>query len=289
MILLRYISSIRKRTIIFILIVTYLANFLFFGFFYWKLANISHGNYFIYQSDLEINTKSQDFIKKLNFNYFNNSLLNSTKKLFRSNEYNRNVISFLDSERNNVTFSIDGDIGDNWAEFYTSFYSMQGYTHFSVIDENQDLINGKFITQKLRLSFYKVKDQKEKFNLIDEIKNNDIKKTVLIWVNNYSEVKSILRIKSNVLYPLELYLKPLTTHSVTFLDNSPIILKTIQNEEPNYPLNDYLYFSAVTLTSLGYGDILPYSSLARGLVMLETISGVLIIGLLVSSLFWNKK
>ena len=289
MISLRFISSIRKRTIILFLIVSYLVNFIFFGVFYWKLANISHGSYFIYQSELEINTKSQLFIKRLNLGYFNNSLSNSTKKLFRLNEYNRNVIGFLDSEKNNVTFSIDGDIGDNWADFYTSLYSMQGYTHFSVIDENQDLINGKFITQKLRLSFYKVKDQKEKFDLINGTKNNDINKTVSIWVNNYSEVKNILSIKSNVLYPLELYLKPITTHSVTFLDNSPIILKVIQNEEPNYPLNDYLYFSAVTLTSLGYGDILPYSSLARGLVMLETISGVIIIGLLVSSLFWNKK
>jgi voltage-gated potassium channel len=289
MISLHCISRIRKRTIIFILIISYLINFLFFGLFYWKLANVSHGSYFIYQLELEINTKSQLFMKNLNLNYHNNALSNSIKKLFSLNEYNRNIITFTDSQKNNVVFSIDGDIGDNWAEFYTSLYSMQGYTHFSVINENQDLLNGKYITQKLSLSFYKVEESKEKFNLIDKTKDNYIKKTVSIWVNNYSEVKNILRIKENVLYPTELYLKPLTTHCVTFLDNSPIILKNIQNEEPNYPLNDYLYFSAVTLTSLGYGDILPYSSLARGLVMLETISGVIIIGLLVSSLFWNKK
>lgn len=289
MISLRFISSIRKRTLVFIFILLYLVNFIFFGLVYWKLANFSHGSYFIYQSDLEINTKSQVFIKKLNLNYYNNMLSNSIKKLFRLNEYNRNIINVIDSEKNSIIFSTDGEIGDNWAEFYTSFYSLQGYTHFSVIEENQDLLNGKFITQKLNLSFYKVESPEEKFNLINEIGNNDIKKTIPIWVNNYSEVKNILKIKTNVLYPVELCLKPLTAHSITFLDNSPIILKTVQNEEPKYPLNDYLYFSAVTLTSLGYGDILPYSSLARGLVMLETISGVLIIGILISSLFWNKK
>ena len=38
---------------------------------------------------------------------------------------------------------------------------------------------------------------------------------------------------------------------------------------------DYLYFSFVTLTTLGYGDILPLSSLAQSLVSLEAIVGVL--------------
>ena len=289
MITLRNISSIKKRTIIFVLIILYLINFIFFGVFYWKLANVSHGSYFIYQLDLEINTKAQTFIKSLDLDYSSNSLSNSTKKLFYSNEYNRNVISILDSQKNNVIFSIDGDIGDNWAEFYTNLYSMQGYTHFSVIDKKQDLLNGKFITQKLILNFYKIQSPADKFNLIHEIGNNDIKKTISIWVNNYSEVKNILRIQENVLFPTELYLKPLTTHSVTFLDSSPINMKRVQNEEAKYPLYDYLYFSAVTLTSLGYGDILPFSPLARGLVMLQTISGVLILGLFVSSLFWNKK
>ncbi|MFK0569804.1 potassium channel family protein [Endozoicomonas sp.] len=38
---------------------------------------------------------------------------------------------------------------------------------------------------------------------------------------------------------------------------------------------DYLYFSFVTLTTLGYGDILPLSPLAQSLVSLEAIVGVL--------------
>ena len=37
----------------------------------------------------------------------------------------------------------------------------------------------------------------------------------------------------------------------------------------------YLYFSFITLTTLGYGDILPLSSLAQSLVTLEAIIGVL--------------
>ncbi len=37
----------------------------------------------------------------------------------------------------------------------------------------------------------------------------------------------------------------------------------------------YLYFSFVTLTTVGYGDILPLSPLAQSLVMLEAVIGVL--------------
>jgi len=40
-----------------------------------------------------------------------------------------------------------------------------------------------------------------------------------------------------------------------------------------------LYLSAVTITTLGYGDILPITSRARLLVALEAIAGIVIIGL----------
>lgn len=54
---------------------------------------------------------------------------------------------------------------------------------------------------------------------------------------------------------------------------------------PEWGLLDFLYFSAVTTTTLGYGDILPNSTLARVLVMLNTISGVFMLGFLV---YWFR-
>jgi uncharacterized membrane protein len=38
-------------------------------------------------------------------------------------------------------------------------------------------------------------------------------------------------------------------------------------------LHQFLYFSVITLATLGYGDIVPASSTARSLVMLEAMSG----------------
>lgn len=46
----------------------------------------------------------------------------------------------------------------------------------------------------------------------------------------------------------------------------------------------FLYYSVVTLTSLGYGDILPTSSLGQILVMLEVCMGYMMLGGLISIL-----
>ena len=45
-----------------------------------------------------------------------------------------------------------------------------------------------------------------------------------------------------------------------------------------------LYFSMVTITTLGFGDIAPITTLGRLLVAIETVSGVLFIGLFLNAL-----
>ena len=49
------------------------------------------------------------------------------------------------------------------------------------------------------------------------------------------------------------------------------------------------YFSAVTITTLGYGDIVPITSAARWLVASESILGILLAGLFVNSLLRERK
>lgn len=55
---------------------------------------------------------------------------------------------------------------------------------------------------------------------------------------------------------------------------------------PNAHLEDFdtLYFSFVTLTTLGYGDIAPVSPYARTFAMLESVLGILYLATLVSRL-----
>jgi len=61
----------------------------------------------------------------------------------------------------------------------------------------------------------------------------------------------------------------------SFIFSNPII-------ERNLDWTDYLYYSFVTLTTLGYGDIVPTAPQARSCAILEAISGVIFIAVMVS-------
>lgn len=60
----------------------------------------------------------------------------------------------------------------------------------------------------------------------------------------------------------------------------------------NFTTSDYTYFSFVTLSTLGYGDISPQMPLSKALAMLETIIGqfylTVIVALLVGKLISNQ-
>jgi hypothetical protein len=48
--------------------------------------------------------------------------------------------------------------------------------------------------------------------------------------------------------------------------------------------SEWLYFSFVTMTTLGYGDILPISATARALAYMQAIFGQLYVAILVAGL-----
>ena len=58
----------------------------------------------------------------------------------------------------------------------------------------------------------------------------------------------------------------------------------IQDKNWLNSFTDFTYFSFITLTTLGYGDILPTTSTARFLVFMEAIVGVFYMAIVVSSL-----
>ncbi len=60
----------------------------------------------------------------------------------------------------------------------------------------------------------------------------------------------------------------------------------VANWKQNLP--DFIYFSFITLTTLGFGDILPVSALARFFVYMEAIIGIFYMAIIVSSLVGAK-
>ncbi len=59
---------------------------------------------------------------------------------------------------------------------------------------------------------------------------------------------------------------------------------TVHDPGGSLAFQDLLYYSFVTMTTLGYGDITPVTDQARSLAMLEAVSGVLYVAVLISRL-----
>jgi len=55
-------------------------------------------------------------------------------------------------------------------------------------------------------------------------------------------------------------------------------------QEGSSPVAALIYFSFVTLTTLGYGDISPVSEIARALAILEALTGTLFLAVLIARL-----
>ena len=68
---------------------------------------------------------------------------------------------------------------------------------------------------------------------------------------------------------------------IAFIPNAFVGLEVLTWQD-NLP--DIIYFSFVTLTTLGFGDLLPISPIARFLVYMEAIVGVFYMAIIVSSL-----
>jgi voltage-gated potassium channel Kch len=68
--------------------------------------------------------------------------------------------------------------------------------------------------------------------------------------------------------------------------------EAIRGAEPGnwiYSMSTMTYFSFVTLTTLGYGDISPVTPIARVLVMLEAVTGMFYLAILVASLIGSAR
>ena len=66
----------------------------------------------------------------------------------------------------------------------------------------------------------------------------------------------------------------------------PGSLSVDSSRHPNHriDLDDCMFYSFVTLTSLGYGDMVPISAQSRSLSILEAVSGILYLAVLVARL-----
>jgi len=289
------IYKLKKKTILFALAFSYITVLLLFGFIYWSIANNSRGDFFVFQKNINMTTKVDAFQKNLNIQIKSRELKSAVEDLINSDEYKRpfaNLEIIDDSGSSINVFSFDKSLGKSWANYYCTLARDRGITHISVENMGEDRINGKFNSCKLKICFYIVNENEmhKSFNYYKKSQVRQLKKvdTKYMWVNDYTMIKSRFFKEDCFYYPLNFYFLKLVENSISFLDNSPLVLKSVVCGNFKYPIGNFIYFSAVTITTLGYGDILPNSIIVRFMVIIETILGIIIVGAFTSCLFWNR-
>ena len=69
-----------------------------------------------------------------------------------------------------------------------------------------------------------------------------------------------------------------------YLDPSAFNLAPFTAEDQGHIYWDLTYFSFVTITTLGYGDILPLSAIAKALAYIEAVVGQIFVAVLIGAL-----
>lgn len=298
-----------------ILIVFYLASWVSFGFLYQWLANATDGAAFIFNEDLKV-AGQVDAFKRATVP-LDEGIIDRTGHFRRPEERHavslrpggsavedavvRLILKAGDTRRlaqkyNEQVFS-DRPMGPNWAAFYAERFRRDGMTHFyaQVVDRSKPPVVVIFgtIFPMPEIEFYKVTLRLVHTTYTFVGRNlpsrtdEAVVATYVIWTDRPPRTVMINE-RPIVAMPGPL-LPDFLEHSYTYFDSSLLTLQEIERGQFNYPLWDFLYFSAVTITTVGYGDILPGSTNTRIIVMVEAMLGVLLGGMFVSSLFWHPK
>lgn len=284
-----------KQNFVYCILFIYIFVLIFFGIIYWNMANHSRGEFFIFQNDINVDTKISMFKKKMNIKFYSRELNDSIKKLIISKEYKRPIVKLNvlnDSTYNKSTFVFDRVLGENWSNYYYLLLINSGVTHMNIVDVGENKLNGGFHTYKLKVDFYR--SNAGNYDKIPEYKKNSLNKfkkiqTIYIWVDNYDIIKKEYFDDKNYFYPINFYFQEIIKNSICFPDESPLVLRQVSIGNFKYPIWNFIYFSAVTITTLGYGDILPNSTAVRIIVMMETIIGVIITSIFASVVLVDRQ
>lgn len=267
------------------------------GVIYWISANYTMGKCFVFEEDLLLQIKTDKFQKLAGTNMNSEPI----KKLFVDTHENLKSMVMRDTEGEVYTFRFSG-IGEVWADYYESKLLHERYDYFSFDIKKEEELLGATDYAKVELNFYNIKPHYEDCITKNQIlfyssEDDDVfehRSKASLWLKKQDYIRVKYHIESMSIGPREvkyipiLLCKDFLVKSVNYLDDSYKIFNNIQNESFTYSFIDFLYFSAVTITTLGYGDISPNSTLIRGIVMMETLLGVILIGLYVSDIFSKK-
>lgn len=278
----------KKKRIWLLCLLAYLGLWAGFGLAYWGIANRDPGSY-AYHQEVQLRCKARRFLEQANA-AASGDLEEKCGALFAS--YDRDIGPLLEwygeesgEQIPNFSSRGYGSIGETWADYYCEKYLTQGSTLFTYTASKG--VNSRYTHLEITLyALVKKPDggmSREQTGVIGlEIPKGYFSGGGMLSVPAEERRKDLLE---GGIYPIPGYLHDLLALSVVFPDSDILTLYQVDREGCRFGAVDFLYFSAVTIATLGYGDISPNCGLVRGLVMVETLTGMTLFALFMSSLY----
>lgn len=277
-----------KKRIWLLCLLAYLGIWAGFGLVYWGIAGRDPGSY-AYHQEVQLRCKARRFLERTNA-AASGDLEEKCGALFRS--YDRDIGPLLEWYGEEQGTQIPnfspwgfGGIGDAWADYYSEKYLTQGNTFFTYtavkgFSERYTHLQITLYTLAQKPDGGVTREQAGVIGL--EIPKDYFSGGGMLSAPAEERRKNLL---AGGIYPIPGYLHDLLSLSVVFPDSDILTLYRVDREGCRLGAADFLYFSAVTIATLGYGDISPNCGLVRGLVMLETLLGMTLFALFMSSFY----
>jgi voltage-gated potassium channel len=298
-----------------VLFLAYLLTWLVFGWLYRRAANSSAGRDFIFQEDLKTRSQLEDFkahcwpstseLAGVDFLNLDDMIL-AVMSDKESTNIRMRAIRYDDSKYPLPTWPervfpgyvsiFRKPLGPNWATFYAAKLRTQGFSYYSVsyqlISDFPSQLTPATNAYTAVVVLYK---GPVTFKSLGEEENSVVEPSD----KSYGQIRATRAGKMIIILTLPHNVLPNTTETlfpvdefdrvlkdgVTSPDGCIFQLRQIQRGAYTYPFADFLYFSASTITTVGYGDIVPNSTRVRILVMGELLAGIIFGGGFVTFLF----
>ncbi len=291
----------KKRLILLI----YLYIWLWFGCLYFYFARQSQGEYYTFT---DTGKKEAVIRGKLQEKAYSPQRAFYMQHILKNEEEKMDVLNLvLQGQRVYLTGE---SVGENWGRFYEQCLVEQGYTHYlthSVVQEFK--LNDEVVSEPISKTYWKQQMGKEYIllkvhlyqlapfeqerctYLLDDRRYGTYYRTlkpngILLLIYTPEEYRRSYR--KEKLQPIH-YLATVIGDGHTLLDHEAEEISTRLGNEVYYPLEDFLYFSAVIISTLGLGDIIPNNSVVRVFVMIETLVGVVMMGVYLSMIRISEK
>lgn len=293
-----------------LMVLIYLLTWLICAYIYQDQANKTEGKAFYYNQDILLKFKQEKFAEVLRFpistekqeNFSSTTLESLSQASFGNIEINKfftknlnNKLSeYVEIDESHVLYTGNilmpkfqnlkgSEIGGEWADFYYNMFKELGITHYkynkiSMMTQGNTFSDG-VVNYYYIFSLY-IENEIFSFGLTNfNINATENKKYDLVFKIFLKVAHNKIEGDNSKYIPYKF--SDIFKKSEWFIDDSVVKYNRIMNGKYVYPLIDFLYFSAVTITTLGYGDILPNNSVVRKIVIFESFFGItLLIGII---------